>query len=125
MMNDFVVRSSMTKSEGVSNKKLDEEKQLAVKIADDKAKELILAESSIQSWSIQYMELTLQLRGVESTVHNLYQHKASLMSEALKDAGIDLSKYARAQMGPDGTVFLDKIAHVVSILDNKESDPTG
>lgn len=79
-----------------------------VKLDPSKTTEIMQTEISIQNWAMQYAELSLKLRSIESTIQSLYQHKASLMSEGLKDAGEDMSQYVRAQMGPDGTVILMK-----------------
>ncbi len=79
---------------------------ISVKLDEDVAAELIKVDSSIQGWSVRYAQINLESRGIESTIHNLHQHKAKLMSDALKEHGIDLSKYTSAHMGTDGTVQL-------------------
>ncbi|HED05689.1 MAG TPA: hypothetical protein ENI61_03285 [Ignavibacteria bacterium] len=79
---------------------------ISIKLDENVASELIKVDASIQGWSVKYAQINLESRGIESTIHNLHQHKAKLMSDALKEQGIDLSKYTSAHMGTDGTVQL-------------------
>jgi len=79
---------------------------VTVKISSERTKALIQADRSIQHWSVKYADLSLNLRGMEATIHGLQEHKSQIMSEALKEAGISMDKFSMARMSEDGTVLL-------------------
>lgn len=79
---------------------------VTVKINPEKVKALLHADQSIQHWSVKHMSLSLELRGVEATVHGLQEHKSQIMSDALKEVGIDMRRFSSARMSGDGTVLL-------------------
>lgn len=77
-----------------------------VKIGPDRVEALFKADQSIQFWAVKHINLSLELRGIEATVHGLQEHKAQVMTAALKEVGIDIKRFSSARMGPDGTVVL-------------------
>ena len=77
-----------------------------VQIDKDSFQQLSQAEVSIHRWNGKYMELGMEMRGIESTVHTLQQHKADLMASTLKELGVDIEQYQIATVGPDGRVIL-------------------
>lgn len=79
---------------------------VVVKIGPERVQALFKADQSIQFWAVKHVDLSLELRGIEATVHGLREHKSQIMAEALKEIGVDIKKFAHARMGPDGTVQL-------------------
>jgi len=93
---------------------------VTVKINQERMQDLFKADHSIQFWAIKHVDLSLELRGIEATVHGLQEHKSKIMENALKEIGVDIKKFAHAQMGSDGTVQLTP----VPVQDQQDHSPT-
>lgn len=77
-----------------------------VQIDKESLQQLNQAEVSIHRWNGKYMELGMEMRGIESTVHALQQHKAELMTSTLEKLGVDVKRFNIATVLPDGRAFL-------------------
>lgn len=78
----------------------------AVQIDPESAARLEHTERSIHQWSQKHMSLSLELRGLESTVLSLHQLKSQILEEALKKIGVSISNFDVAQVRSDGKVLL-------------------
>lgn len=76
------------------------------KIDVDSTTQMSQVEMSIHRWSAKYIELALEMRKMESTIHSLQQHKVEIMTDALEKIGVKMSDYEAVKMTPDGQVLL-------------------